>query len=266
MANEVIELQGLLDFAVLIAREAGEITLRYFRKACAVDTKSDGSLVTQADREAEAHLRQRITTAFPDDEILGEEEENRAGTSGRRWIIDPIDGTFSFVHGVPMFGVLVALEIEQDVVVGVINLPATGDVVYAAKGQGCFWNGNRARVSTTKSLDVAILLATDFGMCGQYGFGAAAERLQRNVMARRTWGDCYGHLLVATGRADVMIDPIMNVWDCASLLPIIEEAGGTFTDWNGRRTIRGGNAISTNGVLLAEVMSVIRGQPTGVAK
>jgi len=265
MTIQAGELQRLLDFAGSIASEAGEIALKYFGKSCTVETKGDGSFVTQADREAEAHLRQRITGIFPDDAILGEEEADRAGTSGRRWIIDPIDGTFSFVHGVPMFGVLVALEVEQEVVVGVVDLPATGELVYAAKGLGCFWNGDRVRVSTTKSLDAALLLATDFGMCAQYGFGKAAERLQERVQARRTWGDCYGHVLVATGRADVMLDPIMNVWDCAPLLPIIEEAGGSFTDWKGQRTIHGGNAISTNGELFAEVMSVIGSRKTPAA-
>ncbi|HZG51712.1 MAG TPA: inositol monophosphatase family protein, partial [Pyrinomonadaceae bacterium] len=99
---------------------------------------------------------------------------------------------------------------------------------------------------------------TDFGTCAHYGFGAAAERLQSRAAARRTWGDCYGHVLVATGRADVMLDPVMNVWDCAALQPIVEEAGGTFTDWDGRRSIRGGNAVSTNGALFESVMETIR--------
>jgi fructose-1,6-bisphosphatase/inositol monophosphatase family enzyme len=140
----------------------------------------------------------------------------------------------------------------------VVGLPALDELVYAARGVGCFWNDVPARVSATQSLSDALLLATDFGECEQYGFGQAAERLQREVHARRTWGDAYGHVLVATGRADIMLDPIMNVWDCAPLLPILEEAGGTFTDWSGQRTIRGGNAISTNGSLFGAVMAAIR--------
>jgi fructose-1,6-bisphosphatase/inositol monophosphatase family enzyme len=107
-------------------------------------------------------------------------------------------------------------------------------------------------------LSEALLLCTDFGTCEQNGFGPAAEVLQSRVGARRTWGDAYGHVLVATGRADIMLDPIMNVWDCAALLPIVEEAGGRFTDWQGRSTIQGGNAISTNAVLFDEVMEVVR--------
>jgi len=257
MSIEPRELEKALDFAVTIAREAGEITLKYFRSSYAVETKPDGSEVTIADRETEAHLRQRISERFPQDGILGEEEKEHAGTSGRRWIIDPIDGTYSFVHRIPMFGVLVALVVEDDPVVGVVNLPATQELVCAARGLGCFWNEKDARVSETTSLSEALVLSTDFAVCERYGFGPAAERLQRQARARRTWGDCYGYILIATGRGDVMFDPVMNVWDCAPLLPILEEAGGTFTDWNGQRTIMGGNAIATNGKLFAEVMRVV---------
>src|SRR5215471_3178595 len=157
------ELQHLLDFAVAIAREAGEITLKYFRSQVAIENKADGSEVTAADREAEAHLRQRVSQQFPGDAIWGEEQENREGTSGRRWIVDPIDGTFSFVRGVPMFGVLVALADQAEVILGVVNLPATHEIVYAARGLGCFCNGEPARVSSTESIGEALLLSTDFG-------------------------------------------------------------------------------------------------------
>ena len=257
MAIEAGELNGLLAFAVDIAREAGEITLRHFRTLTEVQRKADGSFVTAADREAEAHLRRRIKERFPEDGILGEEEGALAGTSGRRWLVDPIDGTFSFVHGVPLFGVLVALESDDEPMVGVVNIPRLDELTSAARGLGCFVNRERAHVSATAKLEEALLLATDFSVCAHYGFGAAARRLQERVAARRTWGDCYGHVLVATGRADVMLDPVMNPWDCAPLLPIIEEAGGTFTDWRGRRTIHGGNAISTNGKLFNEVMKIV---------
>ncbi|HVF28826.1 MAG TPA: histidinol-phosphatase [Pyrinomonadaceae bacterium] len=249
--------QALLDFAVDLARGAGEITLHYFRRGVEADRKSDGSFVTVADREAERYLRGALEKSFPDDAILGEEEGERSGSTSRRWIIDPIDGTYSFVHGVPLYGVLIGLEINGQPSLGVVNIPALGDLVYAARGAGCFWNGERVTTSQTSTLNDALLLATDFGTCENYGFGEAAVRLQERVRARRTWGDCYGHVLVATGRADVMLDPVMNVWDCAALLPVIEEAGGTFTDWHGQRTIYGGNVISTNGVLLDEVMKVI---------
>ncbi len=258
MTAETEQLKQLLDFAVDIAREAGAITSRHYQGSFIAERKADNSFVTNADREAEAYLRARITEAFPADSILGEEEAEQSGSSNRRWILDPIDGTYSFVHGVPLYGVLIGLELEDEPVLGVVSLPALGEFVYAARGLGCFWNGEPAHVSATGSLDQALLLATDFGVCEQYGFGPAAETLQRQVQARRTWGDAYGHVLVATGRADIMLDPVMKVWDCAPLLPILEEAGGTFTDWKGTRTIHGGNAISTNGLLFDRVMEITK--------
>ena len=254
------ELKQLLDFSVDIARGAGEVTTQYFKGSFKAERKSDNSFVTIADREAEQYLRSRIAAEFPDDSILGEEEGESRGKSGRRWILDPIDGTFSFVHGVPFYGVLVGLEIDDEPSVGVVNLPVLDEIVYAATGLGCYWNGHATRVSTTASIDQALLLCTDFGVCEQYGFGPAAVALQRKVHSRRTWGDAYGHVLVATGRADIMLDAVMNVWDCAALFPVLKEAGGTFTDWQGNSTINGGNAIATNGHLFEEVMRTIRNE------
>ena len=258
MTIDPSELKQTLDFAVGIAREAGAMTLQYFKGSFAAERKADNSFVTIADREAERFLRRQIEQTFPDDAILGEEEGEKPGPSGRRWIIDPIDGTYSFVHGVPLYAVLIGLEVDADPLLGVVNLPALNENVYAAQGLGCFHNDEPARVSSTASLDEALLVSTDFGTCEQFGFGEAADALQQRVHARRTWGDAYGHVLVATGRADIMLDPVMNVWDCAALLPIIEQAGGTFTDWGGARTIDGGNAISTNGRLFADVMNLIK--------
>ncbi|MDT5272513.1 MAG: histidinol-phosphatase [Acidobacteriota bacterium] len=252
------ELRELLDFGVEAAREAGEITLRYFRQKFETRLKGKDNFVTQADLEAEEFLRREISKRFPDDAIVGEEGGESAGSTGRRWIIDPIDGTYSFVHGVPFYGVLLGVEVGGDPAVGVINIPALGEIVYAARGLGCFWNGEPAHVSQTERLEDALLLSTDFGSCARHGFGAAAEELQRRAAMRRTWGDCYGYVLVATGRADVMLDPAMNVWDCAALLPVLEEAGGTFTDWQGRRTIHSGNAVATNETLFVEVMQIIK--------
>lgn len=257
MIPDTAELRLLLDFSLEIAHTAGRITSRHFKGSFQIERKADNSLVTAADRETETYLRASIQKAFPDDAILGEEEGEKQGSSSRRWILDPIDGTYSFVHGVPLYGVLIGLEIDGETVLGVVNLPELDELVYAARGIGCFWNEVPARVSTTASLADALLLATDFGTCEQYGFGRAAQFLQERVDARRTWGDAYGHILVATGRADIMLDPIMNVWDCAALLPILEEAGGTFTDWQGAKTIRGGNALSTNGTLFEAVMAAI---------
>lgn len=181
-------------------------------------------------------------------------KKQTTGSSGRGWILDPIDGTYSFVHGVPLYGVLIGLEIEGEALLGVVNLPALDEIVYAARGLGCFSNGKPASVSTVSSLSESLVMASDFGIFKEAEFGHAMKELERQAEGRRTWGDCYGHVLVATGRAEVMLDPVMSVWGNAALLPIIEEAGGSFTDWWGARTIYGGNTISTNGLLFEEVM------------
>jgi len=257
MTADKNDLQELLNFAVELASSAGDITLKYFRQDPETSKKSDGSYVTVADHEAEDFLRKQISERFPNDSILGEERGESHGNSGRRWIVDPIDGTFAFVHGVPFYGVLIAVEIDNQPTIGVINIPALDELVYAAKGLGCFWNGRPTKVSASSSLDQGLLLCTEFAACERYGFGDAADELQRRAKASRTWGDCYGYVLVATGRAEVMLDPVVNLWDCAALMPVVEEAGGTFTDWSGKRTVSGGNAIATNGKLFDEVMSVV---------
>jgi histidinol phosphatase-like enzyme (inositol monophosphatase family) len=251
------ELKTLLDFAVHIGREAGAITLRHFKGSIQPERKSDNSFVTIADRETEDYLRSKLEHEFPADGILGEEFGEKTGSSPRRWIVDPIDGTYSFVHGVPLYTVLIGLEVDSESVLGVVNVPVLDEMVYAAQGVGCFWNGKPARASSTRNPAEALLLATDVSADDKSGFAPAILRLQKRFGGRRTWGDAYGHILVATGRAEVMLDPIMNVWDCAALLPILKEAGGTFTDWKGQWTIHGGNAISTNGLLFQEVMQII---------
>jgi histidinol phosphatase-like enzyme (inositol monophosphatase family) len=192
-------------------------------------------------------MRRIIGRAFPDHTILGEEEGETAGTAPVRWIIDPLDGTRTFVRGVPLYGTLVGVEVRDEPVVGVIHLPALDETLAAARGQGCTWNGRPCRVSATDGLDRALLVVTDERVAR--GRSGAYDRLVAATAMQRTWADCYGYALVATGRAEVALDPIMNVWDCAALLPIVEEAGGRFTDWSGRRTIRSGESVATNGVL-----------------
>jgi histidinol phosphatase-like enzyme (inositol monophosphatase family) len=181
-----------------------------------------------------------------------------SGDSRHRWILDPIDGTRSFVHGVPLFGVLLALEIDAEPVVGVCYLPALDEMIVAGRGEGCRWNGREARVSDVSSLSDALVSLTEPGSLDDDVHRPFWDRLRRKAGAIRGYSDCYGHVLVATGRCEVMLDPVMNLWDCAALLPIVEEAGGTFTDWSGRRTADGGSAISTNGALfepLRELMA-----------
>lgn len=250
------ELDRLLEFAVDAARQAGEITMEYFQTALSPERKPDRTFVTAADRKSEERLRTLIRQTYPDYGILGEEYGEQQSDSGRTWIIDPLDGTASFVHGVPLFGVLLGLEVDGEVVLGVANFPALDELVCAGRGIGCYWNGRRAAVSAVDDLKEALLLYTDGAGFEPNGREPAFRHLIAATRMHRSWGDCYGHILVATGRAEVMLDPIMSIWDCAALLPILVEAGGTFTDWEGRPTIRGGNAISTNGRLLDQVMQI----------
>ena len=255
MAGE--SLRDLLEFAVEVSEKAGEITLKYFQGQFVVETKPDASPVTVADREAEAYIRETIEARFPHDGLIGEEFGERRAQAGRRWIIDPIDGTFSFVHGVPLYGVLIGMEEEHEPLLGVIHLPALGETVAAARGEGCHWRGQRAHVSTTSALSDALWLTTGTNLDADLGRSAALDRLAQAAEPARTWGDCYGYVLVATGRADIMIDPLMHVWDCAALLPVVEEANGRFTDWQGQRTIRGGNAVASNGLLHDQVLACL---------
>lgn len=257
-------LDSRLQLALLAAREAGDITLRYFQQTgLAVERKSDASPVTIADRQAEEHLRKRISERFPDDGILGEELPDRPGTSGYRWILDPIDGTKSFIAGVPLYGTLIGLEHQGRSVLGIIRMPALDEQVYASIGQGAWHQVGSgqpkpARVSKTTRLADAMFCTSEVKSYFDIGRGQAFLDMQQAVWIARTWGDCYGYLLVATGRVDIMIDPQMAVWDAAALLPIIEEAGGTFTDWNGVPTIHGGEGVATNGLLSAEVLARLR--------
>lgn len=255
------DLKELLDFAHEIAWQAGKITLRYFQTGVVADYKADESPVTIADRESEKYLRAAITTRYPHHAILGEEE----GLSGNadasyRWVLDPIDGTKSFVRGVPLYGVLVGLLRENEPVVGVVNLPALNEVVYAAQGLGCYWNGRPCRVSQTKQLKDSLLTGTINVGYEQYGKAEAFARLAQRAGLIRTWGDNYAYVLVATGRAEVAIDPQMNVWDAAALLPVLREAGGTYTDWQGNPSIENGEGLGTNGYLLEEVLEILQGK------
>jgi histidinol-phosphatase len=255
MAGE--SLRDLLEFAVELSEKAGEITLKYFQGQLAVETKPDASPVTIADRQTEAYIRETIESRFPQDGLIGEEFGERRPEARRRWIIDPIDGTFSFVHGVPLYGVLIGMEQEDEPLVGVVRLPALNEMAAAARGEGCYWRRERAHVSTTSELGGAAWLTTDLNFDAYPGQSAGLNHLAATAGLARTWGDCYGYVLVATGRVDVMLDPLMHVWDCAPMLPVIEEAGGRFTDWQGQRTIRGGNSVATNGLLHDKVLACL---------
>jgi histidinol-phosphatase len=251
-----------LELARRAGVAAGQHTLTYFqRDNYAVERKGDSSPVTIADKEAEQYLRREIAAAFPDDAIVGEEFGAVPGTSGYRWILDPIDGTKSFISGVPMYGTMVGVEFEGRSVIGVVYIPGLDEGVYAAQGEGCWhWRGaatpTPARVSQRKTLAEGAFVTSQSDSFAKRGAAEVFQALEKAAYITRTWGDCYGYLLVATGRVEVMVDPIMNVWDAAAIQPIMEEAGGTFTSWTGETTIHAGEGIGTNGLVLDEVLAI----------
>lgn len=257
MSEREIPLRELLNVAVDAAYLAGRRTLAYFNAGVAVKSKADSTPVTVADREAERVIRERIGRFYPDHSILGEEQgDTRGGNDDYRWYVDPIDGTKSFIHGVPMYGVLVAVERRGQPLVGVVYLPASDEMVAAADGMGCTWNGRAARVSTVARLEEATLNTSSITAC--LDRSDAYDRLIRKVKLNRGWGDAYGYVLVATGRAEVMLDPVINPWDVAPLPVILREAGGRFTNWAGEETIQGPDGVATNGLLHESVLEFVK--------
>jgi len=246
------------SFAEWAAIEAGNVTLRWFGQGgMKVERKADQSPVTAADRASEEFIREAIEKAYPDDGVLGEEFGEKHGTSGRRWIIDPIDGTKNFIRGVPLYGTMIALEDSGEHTVGVIRYPATGETLSAAKGLGCTLDGEACRVSETKELSDAFATTTSLENWLDKLGDASLLRLIRGTRMSRTWGDCYGYMLVATGRVDVMIDPIVEVHDFAALLPIITEAGGKLTSFAGDVPKERSSVVATNGLLHERALKLL---------
>lgn len=248
-------LEELAEFAVDLAWKAGRRTLAFFQTGVAAEEKRDGTPVTLADREAERVLREGVRERFPDDSLQGEEYDDEIGTSSRTWIFDPIDGTKGFVHGVPLYSVLVAMVEDGRPKLGVIHLPGLNETVYAFLNGGCWWNGRRARVSAVDRVEQALVLCSDFP--GKEQGERTPERLFEKARLRRTWGDAYGYALVATGRAEVMVDPIVAPWDVAAIEPILREAGGRFTSFEGEDRFDGGSGVGTNGLVHDEVLSLL---------
>jgi histidinol-phosphatase len=255
-----VDLREYLDFAAQTAYEAGRLTLGYFRTGeTQTELKPDDTPVTVADREAERLIRARIGTKYPTHAVVGEEYGADEGTdASHRWIVDPIDGTRAFVRGVPLYGVLIGLEIDGGCEVGVAYFPALDEMVHAATGEGCYHNCRRAKVSDAGRLEHGILSFTDAASFEQHGREEAFRRLRVAAGGSRGWSDAYGHALVATGRIELMLDPVMNPWDCAPFPPILREAGGYFGDWSGNQTIYAGEALSTTRALLSEILRLIQ--------
>jgi histidinol phosphatase-like enzyme (inositol monophosphatase family) len=243
----------LLQAVAEVARLTGQTALAHYRTNLHVETKRDGSPVTVADRAAEETARAWISARFPRDSILGEEFGADGDEKARRWIIDPIDGTKTFVRGVPLWGTLIGVARGEEVLAGAVYCPAVDELVVASVGEGCWWNGSRARVSTCDDLARATVLVTDDRFPGRSERASRWMSVAADAAIARTWGDCYGYLLVATGRAELMVDNLMSPWDAAALVPVVREAGGEFSDWDGRVTAFGNGAMATNAALSASL-------------
>ena len=255
--NNSIRTDSLLAASGELAEFAAAVAMHHYRADIAVETKGDGSPVTIADRSAELAAREWLQRRFPNDGIVGEEFRDANPNAKRRWIIDPIDGTKAFVRGVPLWGTLIACCEGETVLAGAACYPGVNETVMAAPGEGCWWNGTRAAVSQVSALRHATMLTTDQRFPERPDRGVRWRELTSRAGVVRTWGDCYGYLLVATGRADVMMDDIMNPWDAAALQPIIEEAGGVFTSWRNIRSAFGGDVIATNAALSSVVRDAL---------
>ena len=247
--------QATLDLAVQVTRAAGERTLRWFRSPdLAVEAKDDGTPVTAADKDAERYLRSELLAAFPDDGVLGEEEAPKASASGRRWLIDPIDGTKAFTCGVPLYSNLLALEDEHGIAIGVVHLPALGETVWAGRGLGCWSERGPAEVSDVRTLQGAYVMSSSFDTWTPGQLAAATDA----GVILRTWGDGYGYALVATGRVAAMVDPIVAPYDIGPMPVLLAEAGGRFTDLAGVSPIETGSGVASNGHVHDELLSLLR--------
>jgi histidinol-phosphatase len=258
------ELSERLTFAIETARGAGEVAMRWFQSDELVTTgKADGSPVTQADQAAERFVRDAIGRAYPEDGIVGEEYDATESRSGRTWVIDPIDGTKSFVHGVPLFGTLLACLDNGVPRIGVIVMPALHECVAAEVGAGCWWwRGDRgpvrAGVSEHATLDGAMLLSTSFQYYDTHERKLAWVGMNGRGAHTRGWSDCYAFVLLATGRAEGVVEPaLMNLWDIACVPVIVGEAGGDWSDIHGRKDLRSGSMVASNGRLHGEILEAM---------
>jgi histidinol-phosphatase len=246
------------ETAMDVARQAGRLALRYFDNRVPVEWKQDQSPVTVADREAEGLLRTRLLGAFPADGFLGEESGDVAGSSGFRWIIDPIDGTRNFFRGIPIWGTLVGLEYKGEPIAGVVEVPALGQTYRALRGDGAYRGERRLRVSDVDRLADATIFYTSLTLFQKAGCAEKFFELSARTQMQRGFGDFWGHLLVAEGCGELMVEHGVHAWDMAALQPIIEEAGGRFTDWDGTPTIHRPDVLTSNGKVHAEVLGLLR--------
>ena len=239
----MIDLQKELETGRSIARQAGEIALRYYRTGIAFEAKSDDSPVTRADRECEQFIARELERAFPDDGLLGEEGAQKPSRSGRRWIVDPIDGTRDFVRGNPAWANLIGLEADGEVVAGFACMPALGELFAASRGGGAFVNGQRMHASSIAGISQAVLCFDSLNSAARQPFGPQLLAWMQPFWAVRSMGGCLDALMVSRGQAEIWIETSGKPWDFAPLKIIAEEAGARFFDFEGKSTIYGGNCV-----------------------
>ncbi len=249
-------MQEFVDFATQLARASGELIMRYFRSDIAVETKADQSPVTIADQRAEELMRELIMKNYPDHGIIGEEFGEHNAEAEYQWVLDPIDGTKSFVSGTFLFGTLIGLLRGGQPVIGAIHHPVTSHLLVGDCAEARL-NGELVRVRETKKLGEAVLCYTDYIDVVKYKNGIAFQQLLGKTRFNRSWGDCHGYFLVATGYADIMLDPVMNLWDIVALVPVIEGAGGKITAWQGGAPLSGDGIIASNGFLHDQVLRTL---------
>ncbi len=232
-----MDLTPYRSFLVELARQSGDFIRPFFAQpGLHVEIKSDDSPVTLADRGAEQLMRRLIAQRFPTHGVIGEEYGNDRAEAEWVWVLDPIDGTKAFATACPLFGTLIALQYQGRPVLGAIHQPILGQLL-VGDGQITTLNDRPTRVRPTRRIEEATLLTSDPLNPAKYQNGAAYDALARRARLVRTWGDCYGYLLLASGWADIMGDPIMNPWDIAALIPVVRGAGGVITDWQGREAV-----------------------------
>jgi len=252
------DLDRALAAAVEAAGAAGEVAMRYYRTGFDVTMKADATPVTEADRGAERAIREVIGGAFPAHGFLGE-EFGAVGDQTTRWIIDPIDGTRNFIRHVPIWATLIGLEYKGEQIGGVVYIPVFGMTYRALRGDGAYHNERRIRVSDVSKLAECSLCYSSMGWFTRAGKEDVFHALYRQTKRQRGHGDFYGFVLVAEGAADVMVEHGVNPWDVAATKAIIEEAGGSFTDWTGKPTIHTPDVLATNGKLHAPALEILRG-------
>jgi histidinol-phosphatase len=252
------EWRNRYEVAVEAARRAGQLALRYFDGSFTVEWKSDLSPVTVADREAEQLLRNTLQNAFPNDGFLGEEFGDTPGSSGFRWIIDPIDGTRSFVRGIPLWATLLGLEYKDEQIAGIADVPALGHTYRGLRGDGAYRNDRRIHVSEVGDLSQALLFYSSLSWFIKAGRQETFLNLIRRTERSRGFGDFYGFVLVAEGAGELMVEYGVHAWDVAALKPLVEEAGGRFSDWNGGTSIHRPDVIVSNGKLHDAALALLQ--------